>query len=39
MKRKMIDYLISRGDNAWANYCDSEGPLEAAIRKLVAGKR
>jgi len=35
---KTVPELLAK-NNAWADYCDAERPLERAIRKLVAGKR
>jgi bifunctional non-homologous end joining protein LigD len=35
---KTVPALLARS-NAWADYCDAERPLEAAIRKLIAAKR
>jgi bifunctional non-homologous end joining protein LigD len=35
---RTVPALLAKG-KAWADYCDAERPLEAAIRKLVAGKR
>jgi bifunctional non-homologous end joining protein LigD len=35
---KTVPALIAKS-KAWADYCDAERPLDAAIRKLVAGKR
>jgi bifunctional non-homologous end joining protein LigD len=35
---KTVPALLAKS-KAWSDYCDSERPLEAAIRKLVAGKR
>ena len=35
---RTVPALLAKS-KAWADYCDAERPLEAAIRKLVAGKR
>jgi bifunctional non-homologous end joining protein LigD len=35
---RTVPALLAKG-KAWADYCDAARPLEAAIRKLVAGKR
>ena len=34
---RSVPALLSKS-KAWEDYCDAERPLEAAIRKLVAGK-
>jgi bifunctional non-homologous end joining protein LigD len=35
---RTVPALLARS-KAWEDYCDAERPLEAAIRKLIAGKR
>jgi bifunctional non-homologous end joining protein LigD len=35
---RTVPSLLAKS-KAWVDYCDAQRPLEAAIRKLVAGKR
>ncbi len=35
---RTVPALLAKS-KAWSDYCDAEHPLEAAIRRLVAGKR
>jgi bifunctional non-homologous end joining protein LigD len=35
---RTVPALLAKS-KAWADYCDAQRPLEAAVRKLVAGKR